>query len=96
MNSPLGMNAFTAPVIASGIARPPAGKIALDVQPFEIRLGDLIPFSDGIGRGVLDMRVVGPGCSHRRLVFADLGPVTVAQKVRVYRSWESFNLAVRE
>lgn len=76
------------PVVADRLHRPPVRSVALDVLPTELQIGDYVPFSDGAGRPVLDLRAVGPGQRHRRVAFADLPPVTVRERLRVYRDWE--------
>ncbi|WP_236241957.1 hypothetical protein [Streptomyces sp. CC228A] len=68
--------------------RPPVNSVPMDVLPGELRVGDWVPFSDRVGRPVIDLRAVGPGQRHRRVAFADLPPVTVRERVRVYRDWE--------
>lgn len=60
--------------------------MAQDVMPWELRLGDVVPFDDGIGRPVVDIRAVGPGQRAKCLTFADLPPLTVHRRLRVYRS----------
>lgn len=74
------------PALASSLPRPPAGTAAEDVLPWELRLGDVVPFNDGIGRPVVDIRAVGRGQRAKHLMFADLPPLTVHWSLRVYRS----------
>ncbi|WP_274560742.1 hypothetical protein [Streptomyces spiramyceticus] len=56
-------------------------------MPHEIQVDDWVPFSDRRGRPIVDMRAVGPGQRHRRLSFADVRPLTVTGRVRIYRDW---------
>ncbi|MEU3451807.1 hypothetical protein AB0H29_31975 [Streptomyces thermolilacinus] len=75
-----------APVVpAAGVARPPADTLALDVMPYEIRVGDWLPFSDQVARRVVDLRAVGPGNAYRRVDVGDVPALTVTRRVRVYR-----------
>ncbi len=71
--------------LAPGVPRPPLGTLAVEVMPFEIQVGDWLPFSDQVARRILDLRAVGPGHWYRRVAFGDLPALTVRRRVRVYR-----------
>ncbi|CAL9602826.1 hypothetical protein [Streptomyces sp. enrichment culture] len=70
---------------AAEVARPPAGTMPLDVMPFELQVGDWLPFTDEVARRVVDLRAVGPGNAYRRVDVGDVPALTVTHRVRVYR-----------
>ncbi len=74
--------------MSAGLPRPPVNTMAVDVHPWELRVGDVVPFSDHVGRPVIDIRAVSLGQRARCLTFADLPPVTVHGRIRVYRRCE--------
>jgi hypothetical protein len=57
-------------------------------MPWELRVGDIVPYDDGCGRPIVDIHAVGQGHRARCLVFADLPPCTVRQSLRVYRAFQ--------
>lgn len=82
------------PALAPNLPRPPLAVVAVDVMPWELRVGDLVPFTDHVGRPVVDIRAVGMGRRGRHLMFADLPPLTVHHALRIYRR-PRFRPAVR-
>ncbi|MER7106902.1 hypothetical protein [Streptomyces sp. NPDC000229] len=78
----------TGPDIAPSLPRPPSGMVATEAMPWELRVGDIVPFDDGVGRRIVDIHAVGLGNRARRLILADIPPRTVRCKLRVYRAVE--------
>ncbi|MET9675965.1 hypothetical protein ABZY68_23150 [Streptomyces sp. NPDC006482] len=76
----------TAPAITAVLPRPLPGLMAQDVMPWELRLGDVVLFDDGVGRPVLDIRAVGGGQRGRCLIFSGVPPLMVSLRLTVYRS----------
>ncbi|OEJ37012.1 hypothetical protein BGK70_01265 [Streptomyces agglomeratus] len=66
--------------------RQPFGTVAIDLLPWELRVGDVVPFDDHIGRPIADIHAVGPGHRARRLILAGLPPLTTRRKLRIYRA----------
>ncbi|OEJ21163.1 hypothetical protein AR457_41410 [Streptomyces agglomeratus] len=60
--------------IAPALPRQPFGTVAIDLLPWELRVGDVVPFDDHIGRPIADIHAVGPGHRARRLILAGLPP----------------------
>ncbi|WP_159041749.1 hypothetical protein [Streptomyces aureus] len=75
-----------APAITTVLPRPLPGLMAQDVMPWELHLGDVVPFDDGVGRPVLDIRAVGAGQRGRCLIFSGVPPLMASRRLTVYRS----------
>ncbi|GGU02032.1 hypothetical protein [Streptomyces lateritius] len=54
------------------------------MTPWELRVGDIVPYGDCIGRPIADIHAVGVGHRARHLILTDLPPLTVRHKLRVY------------
>ncbi|MER7577896.1 hypothetical protein [Streptomyces sp. NPDC126514] len=78
-----------APAITAVLPRLLPGLMAQDVMPWELRLGDVVPFDDGVGRPVLDIRAVGAGQRGRCLFFSGVPPLLASGRLTVYRSCSS-------
>ncbi|MFE9743121.1 hypothetical protein [Streptomyces sp. NPDC006477] len=76
----------TVPGITAVLPRQLPGRVAQDVMPWELCLGDVVPFDDGVGRPVLDIRAVGGGQRDKCLIFSGVPPVLVSRRLTVYRS----------
>ncbi|WP_157850870.1 hypothetical protein [Streptomyces exfoliatus] len=78
-----------APAITAVLPRSLPGLMAQDIMPWELRLGDVVPFDDGVGRPVLDIRAVGGGRRGKCLIFSGVPPLLVSRRLTVYRSCSS-------
>ncbi|MFF8280626.1 hypothetical protein ACF05T_31865 [Streptomyces lateritius] len=78
--------AIDPPAIAASLPRPPLGTVAVEAMPWELQVGDVVPYDDCIGRPIADIHAVGPGHRARRLILTDVPPLTVRHKLRVYRA----------
>jgi hypothetical protein len=76
----------TAPGITTVLPVQLPCRMAQDVMPWELCLGDVVPFDDGVGRPVLDIRAVGGGQRDKYLIFSGVPPVLVSHRLTVYRS----------
>ncbi|MGW0551347.1 hypothetical protein [Streptomyces altiplanensis] len=65
--------------------------MAIDLLPWELRVGDIVPFDDHIGRPIADIHAVGPGHRARRLILPGLPTLTTRHKLRVYRATQALS-----
>ncbi|MFF8279655.1 hypothetical protein ACF05T_26665 [Streptomyces lateritius] len=82
------MNTFAIepPAIAASLPQPSRGTVAVEAMSWELRVGDVVPYDDCIGRAITDIHAVGPGHRARRLVLTGLPPLAVRHKLRVHRA----------